>query len=273
MTTIPGGSAIQTYDLDFTGSDVNEAIGMIVNGGIDEAIQQTASSQILAQQAADTARAAAGNAETYLHRATQAATRAEAAATNAETSVQDSEAWANGTRGGDDVSSSDETYHNNAKYWAGQAAGAVAGVASFNGRSGAVAPASGDYTAAQVGAIADPGSGTTGQVLKKTASGTEWGDAGATIPSTSALLKGDGSGGVSAAVAGTDYATPAQIPTGFAASAITAGTLAGKVQANATAAATLADAQVRDIYIGTAELTNGTSDLAAGSVYLQYDAS
>lgn len=31
-------------------------------------------------------------------------------------------------------------------------------------------------TAADVGAIADPGSGTTGQVLKKTASGTEWAD-------------------------------------------------------------------------------------------------
>lgn len=39
---------------------------------------------------------------------------------------------------------------NNAKYWAEQAQGAVSGVASFNGRSGAVVPAANDYTAAQI---------------------------------------------------------------------------------------------------------------------------
>ena len=63
------------------------------------------------------------------------------------------EAWAVGQRSGTDVPSTDETYHNNAKYWAGQAEQAAGGgVTSFNGRSGSVEPQSGDYTAAMVGA-------------------------------------------------------------------------------------------------------------------------
>ena len=50
-----------------------------------------------------------------------------------------------GTREGEDT--------DNAKYWAKAAQGAAGGgVASFNGRSGAVVPKSGDYTAAMVGA-------------------------------------------------------------------------------------------------------------------------
>ena len=54
-----------------------------------------------------------------------------------------------------------------------------------------------------------PDGGTTGQVLKKTETGTEWGDAPqtVTIPETTALLKGDGAGGVAAA---TTDATPTQ---------------------------------------------------------------
>ena len=50
------------------------------------------------------------------------------------------ESWAvggTGTREGEDT--------NNAKYWSEQAQGAVSGVASFNGRTGAVVPATGDY--------------------------------------------------------------------------------------------------------------------------------
>lgn len=65
------------------------------------------------------------------------------------------------------------------------------GVTSFNGRTGAVVPASGDYTADQVGArpstwtpsASDVGAmpavsgGSTGQVLTKTANGQAWQDA------------------------------------------------------------------------------------------------
>lgn len=56
-----------------------------------------------------------------------------------------------------------------------------------------------------------------------------------------------------------------------AASTITAGTLGGKVQANAAAEATLADAQVRNIKASTTDLTAGTSALASGEVYLVYE--
>ena len=54
-----------------------------------------------------------------------------------------------------------------------------------------------------------PTGGTTGQVLKKTENGTEWADAPqtVTIPETTALLKGDGVGGVAAV---TTDATPTQ---------------------------------------------------------------
>lgn len=90
------------------------------------------------------------------------------------------EGWAVGTRDGAAVSSTSQFYHNNAKYlatqakswaqggtgersgedtnnaqyWAQQAqAAAGGGVSSFKGRTGAVQPQSGDYTAAMVGAM------------------------------------------------------------------------------------------------------------------------
>ena len=63
-----------------------------------------------------------------------------------------SESWAvggTGTREGEDT--------NNAKYWAEQAQGAVAGVSSFNGRSGAVVPADDDYSIGQIAATGSEG--------------------------------------------------------------------------------------------------------------------
>lgn len=73
---------------------------------------------------------------------------AKTAAASAAANGKLSESWAvggTGTRTGEDT--------NNAKYWAMAAQGAAGGgVASFNGRSGAVVPKSGDYTAAMVGA-------------------------------------------------------------------------------------------------------------------------
>ena len=55
------------------------------------------------------------------------------------------------------------------------------------------------------------------------------------------------------------------------ANTITAGTLAGQVKANATAAAALDVSQVRNIRAGTADLTPGESALATGEVYLVYE--
>ena len=116
----------------------------------------------------------------------------------------------------------------------------------------------------------------------------------ATDSSITGLLKG-ASGKVAQAQAGTDYeaagtaasavsthntsgdahstlfAGKANTSHTQAASTITAGTLAGEVKANATAVATLANAQVRNIYAGTTDLTAGTSVLATGDIYFVYE--
>ena len=100
-----------------------------------------------AKTAAESAKAAAESAKSA---AVGSAQSAEASAQSAQESGKLSESWAvggTGTRTGEDT--------NNAKYWAMAAQGAAGGgVSSFNGRSGAVAPQIGDYTAEMVGADA-----------------------------------------------------------------------------------------------------------------------
>ena len=77
------------------------------------------------------------------------------------------EAWAIGKVNGSDVPSSDETFHNNAKYWAGQARAIVGSkVDTFNGRSGDVYPADNDYSIDQIEAV-----GSEGQVPTINSSG------------------------------------------------------------------------------------------------------
>lgn len=104
-----------------------------------------------AQAASQSASAAAGSASAAQQSASssqQSASNASSSASAAETSAKTSESWAvggTGTRAGEDT--------NNAKYWASVAAGAAGGgVTTFNGRSGAVVPQAGDYTAEMVGA-------------------------------------------------------------------------------------------------------------------------
>ena len=86
----------------------------------------------------------------------------------------------------------------------------------------------------------------------------------------SGLLKGDGAGNISAAVAGTDYQAPLTAGTDYL--PMNGGTLTGQLQASSTAMAALAVQQVRNIYFGTAEMEDGVSDLPAGVLYFQYDA-
>lgn len=91
--------------------------------------------------------------------------QAQAASTSAGASEgfsEDSEAWAVGQRDGQDVPSTDPTYHNNAHYWALQARSTVGDkVDSFNGRTGVVTSQSGDYAIEQI----TPTSGSTaGQI-------------------------------------------------------------------------------------------------------------
>lgn len=106
-----------------------------------------------ADNAATAAEASAQAAGTHAQTAEDAAESAASAANSADESARDSEAWAVGTRNGQAVPASDETYNNNSKYWAQEAAAAAGGgVITFNGRSGSVMPAEGDYTAGMVGA-------------------------------------------------------------------------------------------------------------------------
>ena len=57
--------------------------------------------------------------------------------------------------------------------------------------------------------LANPEGGSSGQVLTKTDDGAEWKDAPkTTVPSTTKLINGNGSGGLVAATPETDYASP-----------------------------------------------------------------
>lgn len=51
----------------------------------------------------------------------------------------------------------------------------------------------------------------------------------------------------------------------------TEGYLGARVMANATAVATLGNAQVRNIYAGTSDMTAGTTALASGAIYIVYE--
>ena len=103
-----------------------------------------------AEAANTSAQSAKTAAESAKSAAAGSAQSAGASAQSALASGKLSESWAvggTGTRTGEDT--------NNAKYWAMAAQGAAGGgVSSFKGRSGAVAPQTGDYTAAMVGADA-----------------------------------------------------------------------------------------------------------------------
>lgn len=100
------------------------------------------------EEAADSAT----NAASSEYNAGLSETAAAASESAAKGSEEDSEAWAWGKIDGVDVPSSHPAYHNNAKYWADAASGgASGGVTSFNGRSGIVSPAVGDYDAGIIG--------------------------------------------------------------------------------------------------------------------------
>jgi hypothetical protein len=71
----------------------------------------------------DNAKYYAGEAEDQKDLAEQAASAAAGSAETAEGHSTDAEAWAAGTRGGEDVESGDDAYHNNAKYYSEQSSG------------------------------------------------------------------------------------------------------------------------------------------------------
>ena len=118
----------------------------------ESAAESAATAAQTAQTAAETAKTAAETAETAAEGySTTASTKASEAAQSASEAAADataSESWA---VGGTNTRSGENT--NNAKYWCESAAAAAGGgVTSFNTRSGAVSPQSGDYDAEMVGA-------------------------------------------------------------------------------------------------------------------------
>lgn len=175
------------------------------------AATNAANSAESAKSAAESAKTAAENAQSSAAASASAAqdfaSNAEGDAQNAAQDASDAEAWAVGQRNGVDVPSNDPTYHNNAKYYKDQA-GAIAGggVTSFNGRGGAVEPQSGDYTKDMVG-LGNVDNTSDANKPVSTAQQEALNGKQAKI-TASGILKGNGSGGVSAAVKGTDYAGP-----------------------------------------------------------------
>ena len=161
------------------------------SGSASQSAQSAGAASGSASQAAQSAGAAAASAESAQSNAAQAL----AAKNAAEASATLSQSW---TEGGTGIREGENT--NNAKYWAGVAQGAAGGgVTTFNGRSGAVVPAEGDYTAKMVGAVAEPDGGKAGQVLTKTEDGTEWGDApnaenAVTVPGGGTMQMGESLG-------------------------------------------------------------------------------
>jgi len=153
------GNVKELMTVEDAEAQIGELVDDAVDAAIGEAIDTATEAAETATTAAQTATTQAGTATTKAGEAASSASSASADATSAagsaasaDDSAEDSEAWAVGQRDGQDVPTTDETYHNNAKYWAEQASQAAGGgVTSFKGRSGAVSPQSGDYTAAMVG--------------------------------------------------------------------------------------------------------------------------
>lgn len=114
--------------IDFTIDSNGRISADIINGSITaEKFSPTYLADCEAAQAA--AELAQSNAESAQADAEAAQTAAETAQSEAEDSATDAEAWAVGQRGGADVPSTDETYENNAKFYAEQAASYVGAVA------------------------------------------------------------------------------------------------------------------------------------------------
>ena len=87
-------------------------------GGFKDVVENAAS---VATDAANRVSAALETADNFVDSAETAATNAQNSANGASNSKQNAEAWAVGERGGEAVGTDDETYHNNAKYYAEQA--------------------------------------------------------------------------------------------------------------------------------------------------------
>ena len=179
-----GDKTLNFKDSVYTGDQWEQVASWVLNGGAEN-IDKNA--QIAIEKAA-------------------AAISAAAAASASAASVGDiadlSKSYAVGGTG---IREGEDT--DNAKYYKEQArAIAGGGVTTFNGRFGDVEPQAGDYTKDMVGL---GNVDNTSDADKPVSNAQQEALSGKQDKITaSGILKGDGSGGVSAAVKGTDYAAP-----------------------------------------------------------------
>lgn len=155
-------------------------------------------------------------------RAVEAAGDAKA---DAETQAANAEAWAVGTRGGTDVSTEDETYHNNSKYYAEQTSTGVAAAA-------ASASAAATSAGAAAGSASDAASSANESAVSAAAA-----SASATAASSSQT-----SAASSATAAAASQAAASTSATSASNSAASASSSATSASGSATAAAASASA-------------------------------
>jgi hypothetical protein len=170
------------------------------------------------------------------------------------------EGYANGTQNGTPVTSGSPYYENNAKYWKEQAQ---------------------QIAAQQLGALSDVtiNNAQNGDVLTYNSSTSEWENQASSASGKADKVSGATSGNFAGLDANGNLTDSGKKTADFAAASHnhapsdinSAGTLGARVQANGTAAATLGNAQVRDIYAGTSDMTAGTTALTTGTIYIVYE--
>lgn len=196
-----------------------------------------------------------------------------------EEQAENAEAWAKGTRGGDPVPQTDETYNNNSKYFKEQAAAAATNAHTSETNAGnSATAASGSATAA---------SGSANTASQKALDSEAWAQGtrgGVPVGPTDETYEKSAKYWAEQAAAGqiqSDWNQTDDTKKDFikhkpaipsSVSNLSGGTFAGQVNANATAAANLGTAQMRNVTISTVDLTPGTSPLATGAIYLVYEA-
>ena len=223
------GKTLNFKDSVYTGDQWEQVASWVLNGGgtlIDENVE------IVTQKASETL---------------QAAQNAAASAASVGDIADLSKSYAVGGTG---IREGEDT--DNAKYYKEQArAIAGGGVTTFNGRGGDVEPQSGDYTKDMVGL---GNVDNTSDADKPVSNAQQEALSGKQAKITaSGLLKGDGAGGVSAAVKGTDYAAPAV-----------------GVTATLTAAGWDADAKTQTVSVSGVTATANLIITAAPDSYIAY---
>lgn len=204
-------------DAQIASSSASEAVESATSAdanaklAVQSAESADADAKSAAQSASDAAESSA-SAEEDARAAAQSASNAADSSASAEENAQaaeqsesNAEAWAVGERGGNPVSAGDPTYENNAKYWAENARDAAL-VKSVNGETGVVELDLDDIPDGSTYARATPA-----QIQQIETNRIELVRQNTSILNKQAkiqvngILKGNGNGGISAAVAGIDY--------------------------------------------------------------------